>query len=430
MRQDPDVLIVGGGIVGLFCAYFLRLRGMSVAVLERGAIGGPQSCSYGNTGFVGTTGAMPLAEPGVFAQGLRWLLRPDSPFHVRPRLDGALAAWLLHFRRASTASRAAAGFRVLLEMKKRSLATFGELGALAELAPAYRADGKLIVFNTQQGFDKACKAAELPLAHGVPLRILSPAETRALEPRTRFEIRGAILNGEDGDLAAPDYVVRFARMLAGMGVDLYPRTEVTGFETVGREVTLVRTGRGGFRPREIVVAAGTWSADCVRALGIPLVMQPAKGYSITVSAPRNGPRLPVLLGEGKVAIAPLGDRLRFGGTLELVGMDEAVSPRRVAGIERTVRSYLPDLEWTAVEEVWSGFRPCTPDGIPYIGRADACRNVLLACGHGHVGMGLAPVTGKLVSQVVAGATPDMDLAPFRLDRFGWRAAPAAAAAAE
>jgi D-amino-acid dehydrogenase len=182
-------------------------------------------------------------------------------------------------------------------------------------------------------------------------------------------------------------------------------------------VTKVITTRGEFTPAEVVVAAGAWSPAVARMLGIGLTLQPAKGYSLTVKAPANGPRLPVILSEGKVAVMPLGDRLRFGGTLELSGLDAAVSPRRVDGIRRIVGSYLPHLESTPTVETWSGFRPCTPDSVPFVGRAERFGNVCVTCGHGYIGMGLAPGTGEMIAQITAGKQPDADPEPFRLDRF-------------
>jgi D-amino-acid dehydrogenase len=421
MRHDPDVLVIGGGIVGLFCAYHLRRGGGSVAVVERGPVGGPQSCSYGNTGFVGTQGATPLAEPGVMAQGLRWLLNPESPLYIRPRWDGELLRWLWHFRRACNDRDAAAGFRVLVDLKKRSLEILRELCASGSLAPTFTAPGMVLAFKTPQGFEKACRSVPQAVAHGVPLRILGPGELRALEPDVEFDVCGALYNEDGAYLHVPDFVVEFARTLEGMGVEIQAQTEVVGFEVADHKVEQVRTTRGDLGPREVVIAAGTWSAECARKLDVRLELQPAKGYSITVRTPRNAPRLPVLLGEGKVALTPLGDRVRFGGTLELTGMDSAVSRRRVDGILRTVHAYLPRLESTETLETWSGFRPCTPDGIPFMGRAEPYRNLSVACGHGHIGMGLAPAGGRLIAQIVAGEQPDVDPAPFRIGRHGGRA---------
>ncbi len=417
-RHDPDVLVIGGGVVGLFCAYYLRRSGAGVAVAERGPVGGPQSCSYGNTGFVGTQGAAPLAEPGVLGQGLRWLLNPESPFYIRPRLDAGLLRWLWHFRRACNPGDAQACYRVLLDMKKRSLPILRELCAAGGLAGTLTVPGMVVAFKTPQGFEKACRAVPAAVAGGVPLRQLSPAELRALEPDAEFDICGALYNEEGAAVRVPDFVVELGRKLTALGVQVHPHAGVTDFEVTGHAVSRVRTALGDFRPGEVVIAAGAWSAECARKLGVRLQLQPAKGYSITVTAPRNAPRRPVLLAEGKVALMPLGDRLRFGGTLELTGLDAGISRRRVHGIRRAVRSYLPELEATETIEVWSGLRPCTPDSLPLLGRAGPYRNVWVASGHGYIGMGLAPVSGKLLAQLVAGEQPDMDLAPFQVGRYG------------
>jgi D-amino-acid dehydrogenase len=212
-------------------------------------------------------------------------------------------------------------------------------------------------------------------------------------------------------------------MLQAEGVELSASTEVAGFETAGGRVRRVITNRGDFTPGEVVIAAGAWSAQWARKLGVGgLSMQPAKGYSITVRAPANGPRVPVLLGEGKIAMMPLGEQLRIGGTLQLAGMNTAVAARRVDGIRRTVRSYLPRMEATETVETWSGLRPCTPDSMPFIGRAGRYGNLSVAFGHGYIGMGLAPATGELIAQIIAGKEPDIDPAPLRPDRFHARRA--------
>jgi D-amino-acid dehydrogenase len=417
-RSDPDVLILGGGIIGLFCAYYLRRSGATVTVAERGAIGGPQSCSYGNTGFVGTQGSAPLAEPGVMRQGLRWLTDPRSPFSIRPRLDPGLASWLWHFSRCCNEQTARAVFRVLLEMKQRSLATLTELCMSERLSPTFTAPGIVVAYRTHEGFEKARQSVPRAVELGVPLRVLDPPELAALEPDAEFDVRGALINDEGAALRVPDFVLEFARMLEDEGVELSPGTEAIGFDTVGDRVRRVITTRGDFTPGEVVIAAGAWSAACARQLGVRgLSMQPAKGYSITVRAPANGPRRPLLLAEGKVALMPLGDRLRLGGTLELDGLDTTIRARRVDGIRRTVRAYLPRLEATETVETWSGLRPCTPDSVPFIGRAGRYGNLSVAFGHGYIGLGLAPATGELIAQIIEGKEPDIDPAPFRPDRF-------------
>lgn len=422
-RCDPDVLVIGAGVVGLFCAYYLRLGGASVAVLDSGPVGGPQSCSSGNTGFVGTQGAAPLAEPGALARGLRGLMNAASPFCIRPRPSLELAGWLWHFRRHCNEADARACFGVLVEMKRRSLEILGEVCNQPGIGSTFTAPGIIVAFKTPREFERACRAVPLAASRGVPLRVLSDADLRAVEPDVELDIFGALFNAEGAALRTPDFVVEFARVVRAMGVEVIGQAHVTGLDAkasgaAGRAIRRVRTSAGDFTPREVVIAAGPWSARLARLLGIRLMLQPAKGYTVTVAAPRAAPRLPIVLSEGRVAVMPLGERLRIGGTLELASTDTMVSRRRVDGITATVRSYLPRLDVTATPEVWSGVRACTPDSLPFLGRCPSYQNLTIACGHGYVGMGLAPVSGKLIAGLVVGEPPEMDLTPFRVGRFG------------
>jgi D-amino-acid dehydrogenase len=413
------VLVVGAGAVGLFCAYFLRQRGLDVTVVDAGPVGGPQSCSSRNTGFVGTQGATPLAEPGVLSQGIRWLTSPRSPFSITPRPSPALISWLWRFRGLCTEADARACFNVLVDLKRRSLHILRDVCAEGELAACLMQPGMIVAYKTKIAFDQASTRLLQATERGVPLRILDDAELKALAPEVTFDLHGAMFNAEGAALAVPGFLTAFSRLLRSMGVRVVPETRVTGFQVEARrKVSLVRTTQGDFRPAEIVIAAGAWSVRCARMLGLRLALQPAKGYTVTVPSSPAAPRLPVLLSEGKVALMPLGDRLRFGGTLQLAGLNTRTSARRVEGIVETVRSYLPELPVGADREVWTGLRPCTPDSIPLIGRAAPYGNVSVACGHGYIGLGLAPAGGRLMAQLIAGEEPDVDPAPFRVGRFG------------
>lgn len=422
---QPDVIVVGAGVVGLFCAYYLRLAGANVTVLDRGEIGGEQSCSARNTGFVGTQGAAPLAEPGVLRQGIRWLASQQSPFSIRPRPSPALVSWLWHFRKLCNETDAGKIFGILLDLKRRSLAILREVCADGDLAATFTNRGMVVAFKTEQGFDKACLSVPQAVERGVPLRVLDAGELHELEPDVEFDIHGALFNAEGAALEVPSFLTAFAAALAAMGVRFAPRVQVTGFTVAasplgGRSIRRVRTTWGDFTADEVVIAAGAWSERCARLLDVGLTLQAAKGYTVTIAAPPKAPRLPVLLSEGKVALMPLGDKIRFGGTLELAGLSTSVSLKRVDGIVATVRSYLPSLAIGADQQVWSGLRPCTPDSLPYLGRVKPFLNLSVACGHGYIGMGLAPASAKLIAQIITGDQPDMDPAPFRVGRFSGR----------
>lgn len=367
--------MVGGGVVGLFCAYFLRLAGCDVVLVERGPVGGPQSCSHGNSGFVGTQGAAPLNEP----------------FSLPAGADSGLRSWLAHYRDAGDAATASA---LLLELKRQSLEI------LRTLRPsAFTATGMVLAFKTQQGFEQA-RRSHLPLSE------LSADELE-------LDVFGALYHPDGGFIRAPEFVIELARTLERMGVSIREREQVVGFETANGTVTRVHTDTGEYHPHETVLAAGVETAQQARKLGVQLALQPVKGYSATIETSYS-PRLPILLGEARVAVAPLGgNRLRFAGGLHLSGVDSTHE-----SVLDAARSYLPHLRETATTEVWSGLRPCTPDSLPFLGRAHPYRNVTVACGHGTIGMGMAPASGRLIAQLLAGGGPtDMDLKPFRPDRF-------------
>lgn len=408
--------MIGGGVAGLFCAYFLRRAGHSVTVVEQAVVGDLVACSSGNTGFV-AHGGVPLAGPTALRDGLRSVLRPDDRLALPPTLDRNRLRWIAQLRRAGSAEQVAGSAAVMREMKRRSLEILDELGAADGPEPSFTPAGVVQAYKSAEGFARACQALPAAVANGVRLRVLELAELRVLEPDVEFNIAGALYNEGGGFLHAPGFLQSLARTLTGLGVHVVENCAVTGFQTSGRTVAAVTTNAGEFRPREVVVAAGSWSAALARLLSIELDLQPVRGYTITVRRPDNAPRGPVLLAEGTVAVRPLGDELRFGADMTLAGASRSISRRRIQRIQRTVRAHLPALERTPTLRVWAGLRPCTPDSLPFLGRASAYGNVLVAAGHGHNGMGLAPAGGQLIAQILEGSPPVMDVAPFRLDRY-------------
>jgi D-amino-acid dehydrogenase len=406
--DDPDVLVIGGGVAGLFCAHFLRQAGGSVTVVERGPVGGPQSCSAGNTGFVGTHGAAPLAAPGM----LRMLLAPDGPLYVRPRWDAGLVRWLWHFRRAAANP---AAFPVLLELKRQSYEILRKLSVAGELADTFVTPGMIVAYRDPGAFERARRTAKATAERGVPLRILDPGSVAELEPDVEFDICGAIYNEEGAYLRVPAFLTELAGSLADAGVDVRSHTEVVDFEVAGRAVRRVHTTRGDFRPGQVVLAAGAWSAGVAKRLDLGLLLQPIRGHAATVRG--VAPRRPVTLGEEQVALAPMASGIRIGGSRELVGLDRTATPARATAMLRAAGRYLPALRDARPGEVWSGLRPCSPDSLPFIGRAGRFDNLHVACGHGHIGMGLAPAGGRLLAQLVAGGRTDIDPAPFRVGRY-------------
>ncbi len=415
MKRDADVAIIGGGAIGLWAAYFIRQRGREVVVLDRGDIGA--ACSFGNAGYVSPSHVVPLAAPGVVTQGLRWLLDPESPFYVRPRLDVELARWLWQFARAGTAAHVARSGPVFANLGLRSVAHYADLAERFDIG--FAPSGLLMLHRTEPGREKNLGLAEQARAVGLDVDTLDPDAVQALEPTVADGI-GGIFFPQDAVVDPARMVSALHRMLEADGVRFLPHTDVTGFEQRNGSVRTIRTTQGDLHPETVVLAAGSWSPVLGRDLGLRLPVQPAKGYSVTITPDGPMPHLPVLLAEAKVAVTPLPEgRLRFAGTLELAGLDPNVNERRVGAILRAVPDYLAPFDVIdTAEEAWVGFRPCTPDGLPLIGTPDSLRNLVVATGHAMLGISNAPATGTLVAALVAGEPPPFDPAPFRVGRFG------------
>lgn len=411
------ILVIGGGAVGLCAAHYLRESGCDVTIVERGEIG--EGSSLHNAGLIVPSHFVPLAAPGMVMLGLRWMLRPDSPFYIKPRLDPDLLTWLWQFARASTTRRMERSMVLLRDMSIASLALYGELAAIRGMEFEFRKNGLLMLFRSSHGRDGSLKAAGQASKIGIEARVLTRDQIQELEPGVSFNAKGGVFYPGDAHLTPAMFVDRLREHVIARGVRFVGSARVTGFVTRPSGITAVTTTGGTFAAEEFVLAGGSWSPQIVRSLRLQIPMQPGKGYSVTLKAPPIRVRIPMLLEEARVAVTPMGGRLRFSGTMELAGLDSSVSMRRVRALLGSVPSYIGGLDPLAMEqgEIWAGLRPCTPDGLPFIGRFRNFDNLIAATGHAMVGISLAPVTGKLVTEIVHGRIPSIDLHLLRPDRY-------------
>lgn len=416
MKNNIDVLVIGGGAIGVCSAYFLNRAGRSVTLIERGNI--CSGSSYGNAGLIVPSHSIPLAAPGVIAKGLKWILNPESPFYIKFRFDRQLISWLWKFRQACSETRMHRAILVIRELNFASLQLYDEIAGIEGLDFGYEKRGMIINYNTEKGFKEGIKEARLMEEGGIEIRILGTDEISEMANIETTAV-GGVYYSQDAHINPHRFVQGLADHLKKNGVDIRTSTEVLGFEASSREVTTVKTTRGDFSAEEIVLASGSWSGEIARELGLNLLIQPAKGYSGTFRRPANCPEIPMGLAECKVILTPMGDTMRIAGTLELAGMDPSVNMRRVNAVLKSITTYFPEIYSDTLEliEIWRGLRPCTPDGLPYLGRPQDFDNLTVAAGHAMIGMSLSPITGKLVSQIVTGEKPQIDLSPLRIERF-------------
>ena len=447
------VVVVGAGVVGLFSALHARRAGFEVTVVDRE---GPErdTTSFGNAGLVVPSHVVPLAAPGAVAQGLKWMFDPESPFYVRPALDPELLAWGWRFWRASTAERARRAGPLLRDLHRAGKA--GYLALAERLGNPFdlKETGVLGMCVTEEGLEDEARVVARAITLGMPARVLGKAEVEALQPGVELDIVGGVYFPEDARLDPGRLMRALQAHLVELGVTFRWGARVEGLEMNGDLIEGVRvseTGSGpakgdaaagparpaGARPAgtpasqagsyrnatiaadEVVLAAGVWSGGLARALGLRLPLRAGKGYSVTLADPPQRPSTPALLSEGRVAITPLETGVRFGGTMEITGVREGVSASRMRGIVKSVLRAFPGFTAEAFADapVWYGFRPCSPDGLPYLGRTGRARNLIVATGHAMMGVSLAPVTGRLVGELLAGERTSLPLETLSPDRY-------------
>jgi D-amino-acid dehydrogenase len=410
-----DVVIIGAGAIGISTAHYLSKTTTNIIVVERGEI--CSGCSYGNAGLLVPSHCVPLAEPKAVAQGFRWMFSPDSPFYIKPRLDRDLISWLWRFVRAANPRQVAAAMPLIRDLSLESLRLYEELAMGLDFG--LRQNGAVYLCRTQQALAALTAESNHIADVGLQVEVLSAEEIQALQPDVRFDVVGGVRYPQDGHIDPALFVNTLATHAIEAGVDVRTQTEVLGFDFSGSELHTVRTTRGDIQTEQVVLAGGAWSPGLTDQLDLDLPIQPAKGYSVTVRRPEKTPDFPVMLAEAKIGVNPMGETLRFAGTLELAGLDHSINARRVQAILDALPRYLPDLDPEKLEllEIWRGFRPCTPDGLPFLGRSKAHPNLTVAAGHAMIGISLAPVTGKIAAAIVSGEDSGFDLSLVGVDRF-------------
>ena len=416
--MSKHVLIIGAGVIGLSTAYYAARRGHRVTVLDREAAA-HEGCSFGNAGMVVPSHFVPLAAPGMVALGLKWMWNPESPFYVKPRLSWELLDWGWKFWRAANAAHVARSAPLLRDLHSASRACFEELSELPGNDFGLVKKGLVMLCKTQHTLDAEARMAERARALGVEAQVLDARQTTALDPGVRMDVAGSVYFPKDCHLWPNRFMSGLRQQLEKLGTTFLWNTEVTGFTQHASRITAALSTAGKFEADEFVLCGGSWSPLLARQLGLRLPMQAGKGYSLTLPKPRQLPQICAIFTEARVAVTPMCGALRFGGTMEIAGLNETINPARVRGILKSIPRYYPEFtiqDFDGVEP-WRGLRPCSPDGMPYLGRTAKCANLILATGHAMMGLSLGPITGRLVAEIISGEKPGFDLALLDPDRY-------------
>ncbi len=411
-----DVVIIGGGVVGLWCAWHLQQAGRQVTILDKGNF--DDGCSYGNAGMIVPSHFIPMASPGIIATGIRWMFKKDSPFYIRPRLNLELAQWLFLFYKSASRKHVEESTTLLRDMHEESRELYRQLNQSSGFQFEFQQKGILMLYKSASAEKDEMETAEKAHQLGIEANQLTPDQLKVLEPGVELSVRGAIHYPGDAHLSPQLFMRQMKQLLEQSGVEFIHDSEVVDIDELsssGAYVSILNKEK--LQARNVVITAGSWSGKLMRKSGFRLPMQDGKGYSMTLSSPALKPSIPSILHEARVAITPMGNDLRISGTLEISGMDDIINQHKVDSILRAVPEYYPQLKINTPGPVWFGYRPCTPDGLPYIGRWKDGSSVIIATGHAMMGLSLAPVTGRMVSDIVTSHESVSSVAKLNPSRF-------------
>ncbi len=410
-------IIIGGGVIGLFSAYYLHKSGWEVDVLEQGDL--LDNCSFGNAGMITPSHFVPLASPGMVEQGIRWMFNSKSPFYVKPSLNPELISWGFKFLKSATkkhAERSAGGLRDISLLSKD---LYHEFEKDAGIDFGLTDNGILMLFKSPKVEEEELHMIEKAVNLGLDAQYLTPDECRKLQPHIELDILGAVHYRCDAHMYPNQLMKGLVKYLEAEGVRIHRNTEVAKINHDASKVTSVGTKENDFTGDAYLISGGSWSPGIAKLAGLNLPLMPGKGYSFMTHNPVKKMTIPFILCEARVAVTPMNGSIRFGGTMEIGKINKQININRVKGIVESVPKYLPDFKLAVPEQkdIWFGFRPCSPDGLPYIGMSGKYKNLAIATGHAMIGLALGPATGKLIAEAFNGEKASMDIGIFSPGRY-------------
>ena len=412
-----NIVIIGGGVIGYCTAYYLAQSGHKVTILEKSME--RDGCSYGNAGMIVPSHFIPFVAPGIIKKGLKWMLKRDSPFSIKPRLNLDLFRWVWHVYNNANKSHVKHTAPILASLSQWSRELFSDLNNSLPDDFDFKEKGLLMLYKSAEAEAEEIETAELAGKLGIKTQVLTNEELSQLDGGAEYNVRGAVYYPNDAFLDPMRFMISLEKSLLQMGVTIENGCVVNRVSSDHKVVRSVATNKGEYEADEFVLCAGIYSSLLAKSLGLNLPMQGGKGYSITLENPGPLPEICSILLEARVAITPIGNSLRLAGTMEIAVLDFKISRKRVEGYLKSVQNYLPDYKYSDLEngQVWVGLRPCSPDGLPFIGRTSKFSNLLVGTGHAMLGLSLAPATGKLLTDIINEEAISLDINHFSPDRF-------------
>ncbi|WP_339917203.1 NAD(P)/FAD-dependent oxidoreductase [Yeosuana marina] len=413
--MSKNVIIIGGGIIGLSSAYYLQKEGHQVTVIDQSNM--DSGASYVNAGYLSPSHIIPLSAPGVMKKGLKWMFNSSSPLYIKPRLDLDFLKWTWAFNKSCNASHVQKSIPIIKDIAVMSQELYDDIHKTENFTSHYEKKGLLMLCQTEHMLEEEIKLANIAKENGLDVVELNNDEIKALEPNVEMNVLGATYFKCDWHSTPSEFMETMKAYLKNNGVVFYNNEIVADLEIKNKTIKTIKTNKQTLKADEFVLAAGSWTSILSKKIGLKLLLQAGKGYRINSSKNTNI-TIPAILAEAKTAVTPMHGFTRFAGTMEIAGINNHIRKERVEAISDAVTRYYPDVVLSSEEksEATYGLRPLSPDGLPYIGKSSKCYNLTIATGHAMMGWSMGPATGKLVSEIISDKKTSLNTGVLSPDR--------------
>ena len=412
-----DIVIIGGGAIGLSSAYYLNQKGFDVTILDSNDKNLYNSCSWGSSGMIVPSHIVPLAAPGVIKQGLKWLLDPESPFSIEFKPSIEMISWLLKFRKSANKKHVKQAADLLRNLSMDSRSLYKKLNEQIDFE--FETKGILMLCKGEKTLKEEIAVSVMAQDIGMKAKNLNPAEINKLETGMKTEIAGGVYYPSDAHFNPGLYLSSMKKILINSGVKIFHKTKVHSINIDKEKITSVNTEHDNWKAKKFILCAGSFSSKLVKQIKIKMPLMGGKGYSISIDNIQKKPALPAILVEARIASTPMGKIWRLGGTMTVTQGSTKINNRKLSAMVRNVKKYYPEYNISSAQSLkpWVGLRPLSADGLPYIGPFKKYPNLIAATGHAMLGVSLAPVTGHLVSNIISEESFDYDMKLLSPDRF-------------
>ena len=415
--SHSNVIIIGGGAIGLSTAYYLNRSGLSVTIVDANEPNSEIICSWGNSGMIVPSHIVPLAAPGVIKQGLKWLLDAESPFSIELKPSLEMLSWLLKFRKAANSNHVESGAKLLQELGLRSRKLYLDIGEKIDIG--LETNGILMLCNSESAMEEEFKISKMARDLGMEAIDLDQSGVQKLETGMRVDVKGGVHYPLDCNIDPVLFMDLMKTYLIQNGVTINYKKPITEIIVNQNRVESVKSNDESWSADYVVLSAGSFSSKLVKQIGLKMPLMSGKGYSYTLESPKTKPSVPAILIEARIASTPMGKKWRFGGTMTVTDSNRLINKKKLYAMARYVKNYYPEYEssWVHGFKPWVGLRPLSADGIPYIGSFKKIPNLIAATGHAMMGISMAPVTGEIINNIILGQKSNFNLKMLSPDRF-------------